>query len=197
MFNDRIPFNATMLAQVTRHNVGVIEKAMKIFRELGLIDILDNGAIYLLDIQNFIGRSSTEADRIRKYRNQIETEKGNVQMLQQKSENCTPELENKERVKKEKSKSDTEAQKNSPNSKNPHGTYKNVMLTDEELEDIKTKGFEYLIDRLSEYMKSKGKEYADHYVTLLSFAKREDKANATSKGKVVEYDEKRWGKIIG
>ena len=73
MFNNRIPFNSTMLAQVTRHNVGVVEKSMQILKELGLVEILDNGAIYMSDIQNFIGKSSTEADRIREYRNRIES----------------------------------------------------------------------------------------------------------------------------
>ncbi|MCZ4350859.1 phage replisome organizer N-terminal domain-containing protein, partial [Enterococcus lactis] len=46
MFNDRIPFNSTMLATITRHSVGVVEKAVQIFRDLQLIDVLDNGAIY-------------------------------------------------------------------------------------------------------------------------------------------------------
>lgn len=89
MFNERISFNSTMLAQVTRHNVGVVEKAMQIFQELGLVEILDNGAIYLSDIQNFIGKSTTEADRIRSYRKKIESEKAGVQMLYK----CTPEIE--------------------------------------------------------------------------------------------------------
>ncbi len=75
MFNDRIPFNSNMLARVTRHTVGTIEKAMQIFKELGVIEVLDNGAIYMLDIQNFIGESSTEADRIRSYRKRLELEK--------------------------------------------------------------------------------------------------------------------------
>jgi predicted phage replisome organizer len=89
MFNNRIPFNATMLAQVTRHNVGVIEKAMKLFKELNLIEVLDNGAIYMSDIQNFIGQSSTEADRKREYRNRIEAEKnGDTTLLGQTSDKC-------------------------------------------------------------------------------------------------------------
>jgi predicted phage replisome organizer/uncharacterized phage protein (TIGR02220 family) len=92
MFNDRIPYNSTILAQVVRHNVGVIEKALKIFKELDLIEIMDNGAIYILDIQNFIGHSSSEADRIREYRNKVNDEKG-VQMLQQTYNKCTPEIE--------------------------------------------------------------------------------------------------------
>ena len=95
MFNDRIPYNSTILAQVTRHSVGVIEKALKVFDELGLIEVMDNGAIYMLDIQNFIGTSNTEADRKRMYRKKIEEEKG--QMSGQMSLNCPdkypPEIE--------------------------------------------------------------------------------------------------------
>lgn len=100
MFNERIPFNSKMLAQVTRHNVGVIEKAMNIFQELGLIEVLDNGAIYMSDIQNFIGKSTTEADRIRDYRNKIANERNctNVQLLYDKS---TPEKEKEKEREKE------------------------------------------------------------------------------------------------
>lgn len=89
MFNNRIPYSSTMLAQVTRHSVGVVEKALNIFKELELVEILDNGAIYMSDIQNFIGESSTEADRIRDYRKRIQQEKSIVQMY----DKCTPELD--------------------------------------------------------------------------------------------------------
>lgn len=102
MFNNRIPFNSTMLAQVTRHSVGVIEKAMRVLQELGLVEVLDNGAIYMADIQNFIGRSSTEADRKRAYRARIEAEKKNKklpvgqvsgQMSGQTGDKSPPEIE--------------------------------------------------------------------------------------------------------
>ena len=86
MLNGTIPYNSQMLASVTRHQVGTLEKALDIFKELGLIEILDSGAIYMMDIQNFIGRSSTEADRQRKYYNRIESEKSSYK-------NSTPELE--------------------------------------------------------------------------------------------------------
>lgn len=54
MLNNVIPYNAQMLASVTRHQVGTVEKALEIFKELGLIEILDTGAIYMTDIQNFV-----------------------------------------------------------------------------------------------------------------------------------------------
>ena len=76
MFNDRIPYNAQMLSTITRQPVAVVEKSVGIFKEMGLIEVLDNGAIYMLDIQNFIGSSNTEADRKREYRQKIALEKG-------------------------------------------------------------------------------------------------------------------------
>lgn len=95
MYNDRIPYNAEVLATLTNHKVGVVEKALDMFEKLGLIEVLDNGAIYMLDIQNYIGKSSTEADRKREYRNQIEEEKRLLlgQMSGQMSDISTPEIE--------------------------------------------------------------------------------------------------------
>ena len=95
MFNERIPYNPTVLATITRHNVGTVEKALQIFKELGLIEILDNGAMYMLDIQNFIGKTSTEADRKRAYRERIEEEKRTLigQKSGQISDKSTPEIE--------------------------------------------------------------------------------------------------------
>ena len=104
MFNNRIPYNSRILAQVTRHSVGDVEKAIEVFRELDLIEVLDNGAIYITDIQNFIGTSSTEADRIREYRRRIEEDKEETMLsgqgskairtnVQEDSYKCTPEIE--------------------------------------------------------------------------------------------------------
>lgn len=92
--NDRIPYNAEMLASVTGHQIGTVKQALSIFKDLGLIDVLENGAIYMLDIQNFIGKGSSEADRKREYRQRIETDRTNVQTnLRQISEKSPPEIE--------------------------------------------------------------------------------------------------------
>jgi DnaD/phage-associated family protein len=97
MFNERIPFNPQMLSTIVRHPVGVVEKALKAFVDLGLVEVMDNGAIYMLDIQNFIGKTTTEADRIKAYRSKINKEKGLVSndtpKLVQMYDKSTPELE--------------------------------------------------------------------------------------------------------
>ena len=75
MFNDTIPYSAEVLATVTRHSVGTIEKAMDVFQKLGLVEVMDDGAIYMLQIQEYIGKSSTEAERKKRYRDRIKLEK--------------------------------------------------------------------------------------------------------------------------
>lgn len=89
MFNNTIPYNPQMIATITRHQIGTVERALKIFREMGLIEILDSGAIYMLNIQNYIGQASTEADRKREYRTRIEREK----LLDKCPDIPTPEIE--------------------------------------------------------------------------------------------------------
>lgn len=133
MFKDVIPYTPSALAQVVRHQVGTVEKALKIFQQLGLIEVLDNGAIYMLDIQNFIGESSTEADRIRNYRAKIKEDKESVQMLQQMNDKSTPEIEIEKEIK---IKKELEIEKN----KKKKGTTEideliNTNFTDKEIID--------------------------------------------------------------
>lgn len=103
MFKDMIPYTPTAMAQVVRHQVGTVERGLKIFKELGLIEILDNGAIYLLDIQNFIGKSSTEADRQRGYYEKIMHDKKKLckKSCKKPYKKPTPEIELEIELKKE------------------------------------------------------------------------------------------------
>ena len=97
-FNNLIPYNAEMLATLTRHQVGTVEKALAMFEQLGLIEVLDNGVIYMTDIQNFIGRSSSEADRQREYQKRITDEKQKLlepckKSCKKSNKKTTPEIE--------------------------------------------------------------------------------------------------------
>lgn len=111
MFNNLIPYNAQMLATITRHQVGTVEKAIQIFQQLKLIEILDNGAIYMSNIQNFVGKSSTNADRMRLQRAK---QKVSVQMLNK----CAPEIEIEKEIELEKKKEEDSSASSSSNSQN-------------------------------------------------------------------------------
>lgn len=94
MFNERIPFNAEMLATVTGHSIGDVERAIEMFKKFGLIEVLETGEIYMLDIQSFIGKTSTEADRIKAYRRNIESKKRKgVQMYDKRTPDIEKEIE--------------------------------------------------------------------------------------------------------
>lgn len=136
MFNDRIPYNSTILSQVTRHSVGDVEKAISIFKQLNLIEVLDNGAIYITDIQNFIGTSSTEADRKREYRSRIEQEKvgllpekidtqGVLSVVDKCPDKTPPEIEIELELEREKEKE--LEKKNSPAKAEPSLPYSEVV----------------------------------------------------------------------
>ena len=54
-----------MIATLTRHQIGTVERALAIFQQLGLVEQLDCGLLYMTDIELMIGQSSTEAERKR------------------------------------------------------------------------------------------------------------------------------------
>ena len=182
MFNDRIPFNSQMLATIVRHPVGVVEKALKAFIDLGLVEIMDNGAIYMLDIQNFIGKTSTEADRKKNYRAKISSEKETLklvgQMSGQMSDVRTPELEI-ELEKEIKTESESESEKED----NADSDYKKLtdfyqgnfgVITPFISEDIKFNLKDFGYDLVCESMKraiSRQKQYAYSVQILKSWSK--------------------------
>lgn len=65
--------------------------------------------------------------------------------------------------------------KRSENIRRPHGRYKNVFLSDEELALLKNEvpNWNHYIERLSCHMKASGKEYRDHAATILGWANRD------------------------
>lgn len=75
MVTDFIPYTLESLSNVLGHNIDTVRNAVEIFKEFKLIEELSNGAIFMTEIQNFIGQGSSEADRKREYRLKIEEEK--------------------------------------------------------------------------------------------------------------------------
>lgn len=87
-FNDYIPYNEEMLAAITNLNIDVVRSGLKLLASLKLIERLEDGTIYMMNIHSLIGKSSSEADRKRIYREKIEEEK---LLLGQLSDKCPEE----------------------------------------------------------------------------------------------------------
>lgn len=94
MMNNTIPYSPQMIAAITRHKIETVETALKTFQDMGLIEVLDSGAMYMMNIQNYIGKSSTEADRQRDYYNRlVQEKKSRKKSCKESHKISTPELE--------------------------------------------------------------------------------------------------------
>ncbi|WP_297522982.1 phage replisome organizer N-terminal domain-containing protein [uncultured Clostridium sp.] len=95
--NEFIPYSIEMVAAITGMDIDTVKVAFELFKQLKLIEVLDDGTIYMLEIQNFIGTSSSEADRKRKYRIEIDAKKNKEilvgQMSGQMADKNPPEIE--------------------------------------------------------------------------------------------------------
>lgn len=62
--------------------------------------------------------------------------------------------------------------------KHAHGEYGNVMLTDDELAKLQSEfpDWQSRVNRLSEYIESKGAKYKSHYATIKSWARKDGTA---------------------
>jgi predicted phage replisome organizer len=89
-FNEYIPYDENMIATITGLNIDIVRSGLFALASLKLIERLDDGTIYMLNIQSFIGKSNSEADRKRLYREKIEEQK---LLLGQMSDICPTEDE--------------------------------------------------------------------------------------------------------
>ena len=72
MLNDHIPHTVQTIATFTRHQIGTVERAIKIFLQLGLMEQMADGAFYMSNIELLIGQSSTEGERKRRWLAEIQ-----------------------------------------------------------------------------------------------------------------------------
>lgn len=170
--NENMAYTAQMIATITRHEVGTVERALNVFMEFGLIVPAADGSIYMTNIEDMVGKSSTEADRKRLARAEVKRLGGQTadkcpQNVPAVSENCPPEIE----IEKE-----SDIKKESE--RELYGRYRNVSLTISEYEQLKCDYPIYAdkyIEKLSEYMESTGKAYNSHSATIRSWLKKDIK----------------------
>ena len=168
------PYTAQMIATITHQQVGTVERALRLFMELGLVEVLNDGAFYMSNIELLIGQSSTEGERKRRARMELQ------KIPQAIADICPPEIEIKKEI-------DIESEKERDTGQSTpavYGRYKNIFLTDTELEALKNElpeKWSFYVERLSEYMASKGKSYDNHAATIRRWA-ASDTAKTTVQG---------------
>lgn len=72
-FSDTIPYNEKMLSTITDTNVDIVRSALKILKELNLIEIYDDQTLYMSEIDKMVGSENSSAERMRKSRERRKT----------------------------------------------------------------------------------------------------------------------------
>lgn len=166
--DENIPYTAQMIATITHHQIGTVERALNIFFKLGLMERAPDGSFYMSNIELMIGKSSTEGERKKQARLALKAQSG--QLSGHLSDIRPPETEIKKEIESEK---ELEIETGLPRFL---GRFRNVLLSDEEIlvlqRELPGSWSEY-IERLSEYMKSSGKSYQSHQATILRWAKED------------------------
>lgn len=67
-FSDTIPYSEKMLSTITNTNVDIVRSALKVLKELNLIEIYDDKTLYMSEINKMIGSEGASAERMRKSR---------------------------------------------------------------------------------------------------------------------------------
>ena len=176
--DENIPYTAQMIATITRQQVGTVERALQIFLKLGLVEPLQNGALYMSNIELLIGQSSTEGERKRRAR--LELQKA---LPKHGADKCPPEIEIEKEIDIELEK-EREGDIGHP-APAAYGRYHNVILSDTELDGLKTElpgKWEYYIDRLSCHIASSGRKYKSHAATIFKWAQEDAAKKAPKKG---------------
>ena len=81
-----VPYDAKTLAKVTSTDIDTVKVAMDIFTKIGLVQILENGEIFISQLQNMVGSETKWAEKKRLQRQK----RDNVLML---SGQCPIEIE--------------------------------------------------------------------------------------------------------
>ena len=176
---ENIPYTPKMLADELDFEENTVQLALKALAQLNMI-VTDQGFFSIAgweEYQNIEGMDKIrEQNRIRqaKFKAKQKLLSGNV------TDNVTVTQGNATDIEEEKEIDiDIEDISIKKPSKHKYGEYKNVLLTDDELEKLKDEfiDWEERIERLSSYVASTGKSYKSHYATIKNWARKDKEQN--------------------
>ena len=90
-FSETIPYNEKMLATITDTNIDIVRSAVKIFSELGMMEQMDDGTLYMAQVSAMVGSETSDAVRMRR----IRQEKKQILIEQEKGEHCSETFKNR------------------------------------------------------------------------------------------------------
>ena len=164
-FSEEIPYNEEMLATITNTNIDIVRSAIKVFEQLKMIEIYDDGTLFMKQVEKMVGSESDSAIRVRKHRENQKLLQCNTNVTKS---NIEIELDKELNIDKDKEIDKDISNKKSKPSKHKHGEYQNVLLTDDEYNKLHQDypNANELITYLDEYIEMKGYKAKSHYLAI-------------------------------
>lgn len=190
-YKNIIPYTPEMFSSITNTNIDIVNGALEKFKALNMVDILDDGALYMSDVQNMIGSETNWAKIKRDQRKELDIVQSLSKQCPDKIGNCPTEIEiEKEKetetekeieIERDKEFSDR-SEKATPKTKIKKitfGEYKHVKLTKEQFdklcEDYGENIINEYIKRIDEWLQMNGKKpYKDFNLALRNWLNRDN-----------------------
>ena len=141
--------------------------------------------VYSLDTQDRLGKDRLGKDRIELGKDRVRDRDRERQELESAHAPENLPLEIAENKNNKNNENDFNNSDNKKPTRHKYGIYKNVFLTDEDMEKLKTEfpdDWQNRIERLSEYIASSGKTYKNHLATIRVWAKKDKEREALKNG---------------
>ncbi len=188
----QMPYTDKMLATIFRMKESTVTMALQTFEQFGMVEIIDG----VITIPNWNKHQTLDAYEKKKERDRVyqQERRAAQRALVQKSSDSQATQSSYVAISEEDKEEDKEKEldikdiisdsaepeppapvKKSKPVKHKYGEYKNVLLTDDELQKLKTEYSDYQkwIERLSSYVESSGKKYKSHYATIRNWARKD------------------------
>lgn len=184
-YKNIIPYTPEMFSSITNTNIDIVNGALEKFKALNMIDILDDGALYMSEVQNMIGSETNWAKIKREQRRELDNVQLPSKQCPDKIGNCPTEIEkdkDKEKEREQDKEFSDKSEKTAPKpkiKKISYGEYQHIKLTQEQYdklcEEYGENSIKEYIRKMDEWLQMNGnKPYKDFNLALRNWLKRDN-----------------------
>lgn len=185
--NMLVPYDNKKLAEMTNTDIDTVIVAMELLKGIGLVQVLDNGELYITQLENMIG--STSKGALKKAQQRALKKEQDQVLIEGPDDEGTKggHLSTKDKDKDKTKVKVIEKNIDKKESKKIYGEYKNIRLSDKEYQslvsDYGSSIAEQCITYLDEYIEMKGSKYKSHYLVIKKWV-----VDAVTKPKTNNYN---------
>jgi len=202
LMGDKIAYTDKMLATIFRRKEATVQLALQTFEQFGMIELIDG----VITIPNWgkhqnLDQMESKKEYMRNYMKEYREKQKAISCKTNSKTNSKANVRQADKIREDKNRleednnilsASDEPEPPAPDKKpvkHKYGEYQNVLLTDDELQKLKTEYSDYQqrIENLSSYVASTGKRYKSHYATIRNWARKDAEKKPVRKEMVPKW----------